>query len=321
MHDTTRAAPAPSPVPDVDARTAPEERRWLAYGALALAVGAIAWVPLLIRWAAIPGPASAFHRVFIAALVLVPWWLATGTRNLPTRRAASLAVAGGVCFGLDLALYNTAVLRTSAATAAFLGNNTPVFVGLGAWLLFRRRPPRTFWIGLALALSGGAVMILADAWQHTAAGDPVGDVLALVAGIFFAGYLLSAERVRTEMDTLTFNAFAIAGSVLTLFAVCVLMDMPLAGYSVRTWMALAGLGLISQLAAYFALVYALGHLPATITSVGLLTQLPLTAALAALFLNEPVTGPQLGGGLLVLAGVYVVNRTRRLPARPSAIGS
>jgi drug/metabolite transporter (DMT)-like permease len=282
--------------------------RWVAYAALALAVGAIAWVPLLIRWAAIPGPASAFYRVLIAAVVLVPWTLVRPRGRMPSRRTALLAVLGGVCFGLDLALYNTAVLRTSAATAAFLGNNTPVFVGLGAWWLLRRRPPRTFWTGLTLALSGGAIMILADVWGHAIIGDPVGDLLALIAGMFFAGYLLSAEYLRTDMDTLTFNTLAILGSVATLFAVCLLMGLPLSGYTLQTWAALAGLGLMSQLAAYFALVYALGHLPATITSVGLLTQLPLTALLAMLFLREPITAAQAAGGMLVLAGVWVVNR-------------
>lgn len=281
---------------------------WLAYGALAFSVLAIAWVPMLIRWAEVPGPASAFYRVFIAALVLIPWRVARPPRPAPARRATVLALAGGVCFGLDLALYNTAVLRTSAATAAFLGNNTPVFVGLGAWLLFRRRPPRSFWGGLALALSGGGIMILADAWGHSVTGDPVGDALALAAGIFFAGYLLAAEHVRADMDTLTFNALAIVGSVGTLLALCVALNMPLAGYTLQTWAALAGLGLIAQLAAYFTLVYALGHLPATITSVGLLAQLPLTAVLAALFLQEPITIPQIAGGALVLAGVYAVNR-------------
>lgn len=263
---------------------------------------------MLIRWAEVPGPSSAFYRVFIAALVLVPWRVARRPPEAPAWRPALLALSGGVFFGLDLALYNTAVLKTSAATAAFLGNNTPVFVGLGAWILFRRRPRVSFWSGLALALSGGAIMIAADAWGGTATGDPVGDLLALIAGVFFAGYLLSAERVRTEMDTLTFNALAIIGSVLTLLVVCLAMGMPLGGFGVRTWAALAGLGLIAQLAAYFALVYALGHLPATITSVGLLAQLPLTAVLAALFLYEPITPPQVAGGALVLAGIYVVNR-------------
>jgi drug/metabolite transporter (DMT)-like permease len=75
-----------------------------------------------------------------------------------------------VCFGLDLTLYNTAVLRTSAATAAFLGNNTPVFVGLGAWWLLRRRPPGAFWGGLALALSCGAAAAVSGGGLPRSAG-------------------------------------------------------------------------------------------------------------------------------------------------------
>lgn len=150
-------------------------------------------------------------------------------------------------------------------------------------------------------------MILSHVKGNGRAGDPVGDLFAVIAAVFFAGYLLTAERLRSEMDTLTFNTIAIVSSVATLFVVCLLLDTPLTGYSRSTSAALAGLGLITQLGAYYALVYALGQLPATITSVGLLTQLPLTALLAALLLKEPITGAQVAGGLLVLAGVYVVN--------------
>jgi drug/metabolite transporter (DMT)-like permease len=283
-------------------------QRLIAYGALALAISGIAWSAVLVRWAGIPGPASALYRVLIAGIVLVPWRLAHRSRRPVSRRGVFLALGGGVFFGLDLALYNTAVMRTAAATASFLGNAAPVFVGLGAWLVFRKRPPAAFWAGLGLSMAGGAIMILSHVADAKGIGDPAGDLLALVAAAFFAGYLLTAEHLRADMDTLTFNTLAIAGSVLVLFAVCVALRLPLAGYPASTWAALAGLGLVSQLGAYYALVYALGHLPATITSVGLLSQLPLTAFLAAVLLHEPVTGAQVIGGTLVLLGVYVVNR-------------
>jgi drug/metabolite transporter (DMT)-like permease len=284
------------------------ERQWLAYAALALTICGISWSAIFVRWAGISGSASAFYRVLIAAAVLVPWRLACGPRQPVTWRAARLAILGGAFFGLDLALYNTAVMRTSAATATFLGNSSPVFVGLGAWLLFKRPTSKAFWAGLALAVAGGATMILSHVGDSAGVGDPTGDVLALLAGVFFAGYLLTTEHMRSEMDTLTFNTLAIAGSVAIVFVLCVVMDVPLAGYSTSTWAALAALGLVSQLAAYYGLVYALGHLPATITSVGLLIQLPLTAILAAVLLHEPITRAQIVGGALVLAGVYVVNR-------------
>jgi drug/metabolite transporter (DMT)-like permease len=108
------------------------------------------------------------------------------------------------------------------------------------------------------------------------------------------------------MDTLTFNTAAIVGSIVTVLIVCMLLDAPLAGFSARTWLALTGLGLISQLGAYLALTHALGHLPATIGSVGLLAQIPFTALLAVPLLGEPLTLPYVAGGVLVLIGICIV---------------
>jgi drug/metabolite transporter (DMT)-like permease len=44
-------------------------RRWLAYAALVVAVLGITWSAVFVRWAAVSGPASAFYRVFIPAIV------------------------------------------------------------------------------------------------------------------------------------------------------------------------------------------------------------------------------------------------------------
>ena len=290
--------------------------RLLAYGALLVAVLGISWSAIFIRWAAVPGPSSAFYRVFIAAVVLMPLSavaLATSQQRRQRlrsggRRAATLAVLGGALFGLDLALYNTAVMMTTAAEATLFGNNAPIFVGLGTWMLFRRRPQRTFWIGLALASIGAAVVMIAGPAGEAPQGSTTGALIALTASIFFAAYLLTTEHVRGALDTLSFSTLAITGSLVTLLIVCLAFGVPLGGFSRSTWAALLALGLISQLASYFALVHALGHLPATVTSVGLLAQLPLTALLAVPLLGEPLHASQAAGAALVLAGIYIVNR-------------
>ncbi len=96
-----------------------------------------------------------------------------------------------------------------------------------------------------------------------------------------------------------------------MFAFTLILRTPLVVPDRRTFLALLGLGLISQLGGYLALTYALGHLPATITSVSLLSQGPLTAVLAALLLGEPLTRYQIAGGVLVLFGVGLANHLGR----------
>jgi drug/metabolite transporter (DMT)-like permease len=281
--------------------------------ALAAAVAGIAWSAILVRWAGVPGGSSAFYRVVVAGVVLLPWRLVSGSGtkgDSPLLPAAVIAFVGGVFFALDIALWNTSVMHTGAAVASILGNNTPIFVGILTWLVLHRQPSRSFWIGLALSLAGCLAIMFGPAHAGSAPITLFGNVLAVGGSFFFACYLITTERVRRSMDTLTFNALAIAGSIVTLLVLCEVLGLPLWGFSPRAWAALIALGLVSQLAAYYALVYALGHLPATVTSVGLLAQVPCTAALAWLLLGEPLTPLQIAGGVIVLLGIYVVNRGR-----------
>lgn len=313
-----------------------ERRRWPAYAALAGAVFAIAWSAILVRWADIPGSASAFYRVLVALCVLLPWRLAHkpagARRQTPSRRALWLAAAAGLFFALDLAFFNTAVMRTSAATTSLLGSNAPVFVGLGSWLFLRRKPHALFWAGLAASLCGIVLMIWAGlasssaflgAWGSAASStapavrhDFIGDLMAVAAAVTFAGYILAVSKARDSMDTLTLNTIAIAVSTIALLPICLAIGAPLWGYSRDTWTALVWLGLVSQVGAYLGIAYALGHLPATVVSIGLLAQAPLTALLAAALLHERLTPLQLAGGTLVLAGIYVVNRAETTTPPP-----
>jgi drug/metabolite transporter (DMT)-like permease len=284
------------------------ESRVAAYFALVAGIVCIAWSAIFVRWTDIPGPASAFYRMLIPAVVLLPTFATDRKRERLVSRTWLIIGLGGLFFALDLALYNTAILRTSAANATLLGNNTPIVVGLLTWIVFRRRPEPAFWLGLVLAIGGSAVILWTDLARHAPFGG--GDVMALGAAACFAVYLLATEQVRTTTSTLTFLRLSMIATTLVLLLLNFAMGISLRVAHRHTWWALLGLGLVSQLGGYLALTYALGHLPATITSISLLTQGPLTAAMAAVLLGEPLTLPQIVGGALVLLGVGLAHRQR-----------
>jgi drug/metabolite transporter (DMT)-like permease len=277
-----------------------------AYLGLVAGIVCIAWSAIFVRWTDIPGPASAFYRMLIPAMVLLPTFATDRKRERVTWRTWLIIGLGGLFFALDLALYNSAILRTSAANATLLGNNTPIVVGLLTWIVFRRRPQPAFWLGLILAIGGSVVILWADLARRAPLG--VGDVMALGAAACFAVYLLATEKVRTTTSTLTFLRLSMIATTLVLLLLNFAMGISLRVPHRRTWWALLGLGLVSQLGGYLALTYALGHLPATITAISLLTQGPLTAAMAAVLLGEPLTLPQIVGGALVLFGVALAHR-------------
>lgn len=280
--------------------------RTLAYLALSFGIICIAWSAIFVRWTDIPGPASAFYRLLIPALVLLPTVFFKRSAKRMSVQTLGIISLGGFFFALDLAFYNTSILQTSAANATLLGNNTPIAVGLLTWLVFGKRPNVSFWLGLALAVSGSLVILWSDLVRHAHFG--LGDVFALSAAACFGVYLMVTEQVRTHISTLVFLRMAIFMSTLFLLLFNLILRVPLSVPNGRSWAALLGLGLVSQLGGYLALTYALGHLPATITSVSLLSQGPLTALLAALLLAEPLSAAQIAGGILVLAGVGIANR-------------
>jgi drug/metabolite transporter (DMT)-like permease len=294
----------------------PATSKGWSYAALVAAIVCIAWSAIFVRWTSISGPASAFYRCLIPGIVLLPTFLIRSSgQNLSMRSYAVIAI-GGLFFALDLAFYNTSILQTSATNSTLLGNNTPLFVGLLTWLLFRRRPKSSFWAGLALALTGSVVIMGNDLAKHTHLGW--GDVMALAAAACFAVYLIATEDIRAHTGTLQFLRLAILSSTIFMFLFTLVLRTPLTIPDRRTVLALLGMGLVSQLGGYLALTYALGRLPATVTSVSLLLQGPLTAVLANLLLGEPLTIYQVTGGAFVLLGVGVANHLGRPDAEVNA---
>jgi len=281
-----------------------------AYLALGVGVVCIGWSAIFVKWAGIPGPASAFYRMLISGLVLIPWRLARGG-SWPTRNLVLLIAAGGAFYALDLALWNTSILLTSAAMATLLANNAPLWVGLGALLLFREKLSRPYWLGLFIALAGMVILMGLGAWRHLRFN--AGDLLAIGASVAYAGYMLTTQRARAHVDTLTFMAISATVSILVLWLANLGLGTPLTGYSGRSWAALLGMGLFSQLGGWLAINYALGHLRAAPVSVTLLGQAVVTALLAMPLLGEFPALNQVLGGLLVLAGIYVVNQRKAAP--------
>src|SRR5215467_549150 len=216
MADTTVAAPPP--ISSLTIASVDQASRLRVYATLALGIFCIALSAIFVKLAGVPGTVSAFYRVAIAAVVLALPFARGVVRRKVVRdwRLWALAAAAGVFFVLDIAVWNTSLFMTSAANATLLGNDAPLLVGLGALLLFHERLKLSYWSGLALALLGMAVIVGPDALSHT--GElGTGDLLAMLAGVFYAMYLLATQRIRTRMDTLSsLWAAGVVGALLLL---------------------------------------------------------------------------------------------------------
>jgi hypothetical protein len=99
-----------------------QKRVLLAYVALRIGIVCIGFSAIFVKIAGVPGVVSAFYRVLIAGVVIVPWGMLRHAKH-PTPKETILIASWGVFLALDLALWNTSLLLTFAARATLLANN------------------------------------------------------------------------------------------------------------------------------------------------------------------------------------------------------
>lgn len=282
-----------------------------AYLALAAGILCIGFAPIFIKLAKTTGDVVGAYRMGIAALVMsipaIVNWRRGGAR-LP-REALEWAVLGGVCFASDIAVWGTALTMTTASTATLLGNTAPIWVALGAWWLYREELHSAYWLGLGVALGGAAMIIGVDGFN----GTPVamlGNLLAMLAGVAYAAYQLVTQRVRQQIDNLTYMwLFSAVGGIM-LVGVSLSLDNPLTGLPPSSLRALLALSLVTHIGGWLLINYAFGHLRASLVSVTLLGQ-PIVATLLAMPILGEMPGPwHIAGGVITLAGIYLVHRSK-----------
>jgi drug/metabolite transporter (DMT)-like permease len=215
----------------------------------------------------------------------------------------------GFFFAGDLAVWHWSIVLTSVANATLLANCAPIFVTLTAWLMFRRRPRALFITGLALAMAGMAMLLRGDFTQGERA--LLGDALGIVTAMFYAAYQLTVTRARQHASTS--SIMTVSGTITALILLPIALTsgerfIPLTGHG---WLLLVGLALIAQAAGQSLIAYAMAHLSATFSSVGLLLQPVIAAALAWMLLGEELTPLAIAGAVLVLLGIRIAHSADR----------
>jgi drug/metabolite transporter (DMT)-like permease len=274
------------------------------------AVG-IAFAPLFVRWSEVGPSATAFYRLLFALPFLGLWmvWRPVVPGDASRSRPGWTLVLPGLFFAGDLALWHWSIRLTSVANATLFANVAPIFVTIGARILFRERITLPFLVGLGLALAG-AVLVVGSSFRLTRR-HVVGDLLGLATAVFYAGYLLSVKHARGHQSTVQVMLWTSLAACPVLWVLAAGSGERLVPLGTAGWATVIALALVSQIGGQGLIAYAFAHLPASLSSVSLLVQPVVAALLAALILAEPLQALQAAGGLVVLAGIAVAGRAMR----------
>ncbi len=252
-------------------------------------------------------------RTSLAALFILPVFIfrIRGGRIRKTfsaRDVRTLLLLGTIGVGVNQACFVMGLARTSVAHSSLTMGLTPIFALLVAALLGQERLTGGKLGGMALALTGIGLL---NASRSSGTASLAGDLLVMGSALTFALFAVMGKSVTRRFDSVTVNTFAYAGGSATLLPLTVWAgwNFPFHQVSWKAWLSLGYMALFPSLICYLIFYYALIYIPASRMSAFTYFQ-PLLATLMAIpLLGEHVTLPLAAGGVLVLSGVYLTERS------------
>ncbi len=283
--------------------TSPDKPRWLLLVALLAGNVALALGPWAVRLAD-SGPVSAgFWRLFLALPFLALLARANGQKLGGFGRPVLLMVLlAGVVFALDLASWHVGIAATRLGNATLFGNAGSLVLMVWGFIVWRRLPRGTEWLAILFAV-GGAAILMGESLEISTA-TLVGDLFCLLAGLFYAGYLLILQNARARLGSWSLLTWASMAGAPVLLAIALLRGEPVWPHN---WTPLIALFVLSQLVGQGLLVFSLRHFPPLVIGLALLTQ-PAVAALSGWFAFGESVGPIDLLGMVMLGLALVLAR-------------
>jgi drug/metabolite transporter (DMT)-like permease len=306
--NTSETTPA---VDKPELRQASAPNSLLALLALVVGAAAIGVGPILVRLSEVGPCATAWWRMALALPLFAVWMLAErlahrrrGSAKPPTARSGLLLA--GVFFAIDLSLFHWGIVLTTVTNSTLLSNLAPIFVTFGAWWLFGERVSWGARAALVVALSGAALLVLGKSERDTfrqGAHPLLGDSVSFIAAFAYAAYQLTVTRVRRQASTAEFMCWSCLACAGLVGLVALLSGERLLPVSARGWWILLALALIAQVIGQGLITWALKHLAQAFSTVALLVQPVVAAAIAWPLFGEVLTVSQCAGAGILLLGI------------------
>lgn len=247
------------------------------------------------------GMAIAFYRLGLASVLYTVVLYSSGGRL--SSRSFRFGWEGGIAFGADIAAFFVAIHLTSVANATTISALQPlVIIGFAAVMFGERIRLRH--IICSVAATAGVALVAFGAAQ-SGSGFGLGDLMAVLALLFWAWYFIASKKARRHLDT--FEYMTVMNLVAFLFVVPItLMTQDLfRAENHLDWKSSLGILAIVLVpgSGHILMNWAHAHTTLVLTSLITLAMPVISTITAAMFLDQTVSAIQVLGISLVLAAL------------------
>jgi drug/metabolite transporter (DMT)-like permease len=222
------------------------------------------------------------------------------------------AILGFIGITFHQWLQSTGLVTAQASTTAWIVATTPIFIALLGWMVLRERLGWLQGLGIVMAAAGVLLVVTKgdlDSLTKGRFGTP-GDVLILISALNWAVFSVLSrsglERHPAARMMLYVMGLGWLFTSLLFFSGPGVEEIQL--LTRDSWLGVVFLGVICSGLAYIFWYDALATLPASQVGAFLYIEPLVAMGVAALLLNEAITFASLLGGVIILLGVWLVNR-------------
>ncbi|MCP8968364.1 DMT family transporter [Ectobacillus ponti] len=269
---------------------------------LTISIIAISFSAIFVKMSSAPPAIISMYRLWLASLFMLPivWKKREEFRRI-TRKDAMFLIGSGFFLALHFLLWFWSLKLTTVASSTIILALQPLVSLVGGFFVFRERTSVSALLTMGIAIIGVGMIGWGDLGLSTSA--ILGDVLSFLSVIAVVGYLLIGQSTVRKVShwIYSFSVFVSAAAFLTLYNL--VTATPLTGYTKTDWTMFLLLATVPTLS-HIIHNWLLRYVNATTISMTILGEPVGATLLAFLLLSERLTGLQVSGGMLVLAGVF-----------------
>ena len=267
---------------------------------------------IFVKYSAAPSAVTAASRLLWTVILMTPVVLGKSSVRKELgrcdKKTVFLSVLSGLFLAIHFVVWFESLHHTSVASSTVIVCTEVIWVSLGYCLFLKGRISAKAVLAILITFIGSILIAYADSESGS---HLYGDVLALLAAIAVAVYMLLGRVVRENTSTTVYTYMVYVACAAILLIVCIVQGNGLFEYGWSPILMSFLLAVFSTILGHSIFSWCLKYFSPSFVSASKLCEPVVAAVLAAMLFGELPTWLQIAGGILILIGVYYYSRIER----------
>ena len=270
---------------------------------------------IFVKYSQAPSAVTAAYRLLWTVLLMTP--VVLGKKEVrkellrTEKKTVLLSILSGIFLAIHFALWFESLHHTSVASSTTIVCTEVIWVALGFCLFLKGRISWKAVAAIAVTLVGSGLIAYADSGSGA---HLKGDILALLAAIAVAVYMLIGRVVRTGVSTSVYTYLVYVSCGVSLLILCLAQGYNLLAYGLSPVIVGLLLAVFSTILGHSIFSWCLKFFSPAFVSASKLCEPVVAAILAGFLFSEIPNWIQVAGGVLILGGVLWYSHIERQKA-------